>query len=99
MSLDQQRIDRVAEIMRVIAHPIRMEVMLFLLKQGPSIVSSIQAELQIEQSLLSHHLIKMKDRGVLYSDRKGKTMFYGLVDPSLVDVITPFLKLEILSQT
>jgi DNA-binding transcriptional ArsR family regulator len=32
----------------------------------------------IEQSLLSHHLIKMKDKGILKSKKEGQFVYYSL---------------------
>lgn len=92
MLTDQKRLDQVADILKVLAHSTRMEVMLILAKHGPSSVSSIQAQLQLDQSLISHHLIKMKDKGILDSGRKGKEVHYSLTDPSLITIINLLLK-------
>jgi ArsR family transcriptional regulator len=33
----------------------------------------------VEQSLLSHHLIKMKDKGILECQKEGQFVYYKLV--------------------
>ncbi len=66
------KLDKVAEILKAIAHPIRLEVLETLEFNEPLTVSEIRAQIdmEVEQSLLSHHLIKLKDKGVLQSVKK-----------------------------
>lgn len=78
--MNEIRINQTAELLKVIAHPARLKILLLLVSRGPRNVSGIQDELQLEQSLLSHHLIKLKDKGVLTCQRKGKEMHYGVND-------------------
>lgn len=77
---------RVAEILKTIAHPVRLSVMEFLGSLGPLSVSELQEKTGIEQSLLSHHLIKMKDKGVLKSHRDGKNQYYQLADVHIMQI-------------
>jgi DNA-binding transcriptional ArsR family regulator len=78
--MEETRINQTAELLKVIAHPARLKILLLLASQGPRNVSGIQDQLHLEQSLLSHHLIKLKDKGVLTCQRKGKEMHYGVND-------------------
>lgn len=50
-------------------------------------VTQLQQVLEIEQSLLSHHLINMRDKGILNTHREGKNIYYSLADTSLTDII------------
>ncbi|WP_420149675.1 ArsR/SmtB family transcription factor [Spirosoma sp.] len=90
--MNQKKTDQAAEVLKTIAHPIRIRILLALVDQSSMKVSSLQEYLQVEQSLLSHHLIKMKDRGVLASKRQGQEIHYSLVDTSLPDILTLLLK-------
>lgn len=54
-------------------------------------VTELQAHLHIEQSLLSNHLIKMKDKGILIRKRQGKQSLYSLMDTTLADFINMFV--------
>ncbi|UFH56304.1 helix-turn-helix transcriptional regulator [Spirosoma sp. KNUC1025] len=85
--MNDQKTDQAAEILKIIAHPIRIRILLALAEQPSVNVSTLQEQLQIEQSLLSQYLIKMKDRRVLTSKRQGKEIFYSLADTSLLEVI------------
>ena len=72
--LDSEFLGAVAHLLKTISHPIRLEVISILERLEPVSVSKIQESLNVdvEQSLLSHHLVKMKDRGVIKSEKKGK---------------------------
>lgn len=88
---NEQQLEKTAELLKVLAHPARIQIILLLQQEGELNVSEIQAHLQIEQSLLSNHLIKMKDKGILLRKRLGKQSLYSLVDTSLADFITLFV--------
>jgi len=42
--------------------------------------------MDIEQSMLSHHLSKMKANGVLCSEKKGKNNFYSIADRRVLKI-------------
>lgn len=78
MSTD--KLMKIAEVIKVIGHPQRIEI-IEVLRTFPALtVLEIQSKMrsQIEQSLLSHHLIKMKDKGVLTSRKEGASVYYSL---------------------
>ena len=86
-----EKLDRVADLLKILAHATRMRIVLILSKQGQVSVSAIQTQLRIEQSLVSHHLVKMKDKGILNSERRGKEVYYSLSDPTLISIPTLLL--------
>lgn len=88
-SLNTQKIIRVAELLKTIGHPLRLEILEILKQEEPLCVSEIQARLNegVEQSLLSHHLIKMKDKGILTCEKTGMQMQYRLKDRAILDVL------------
>ncbi len=73
-----EKLERIAYILKVVAHPMRLAIV-HLLEQHPKLsVSQICAMLASEQSLTSHHLQRMRDKGILSVKRKGRSMFYSL---------------------
>lgn len=84
-----EKLIKKANILRVIAHPVRLQILQTLGELGSLSVSDINKQIHsdIEQSMLSHHLVKMKTNGVLYSQKKGKYNYYSLVDKNLISVI------------
>ncbi len=92
--MNETKINQTAELLKVIAHPARLKILLLLASQGPRNVTGIQNQLQLEQSLLSHHLIKLKDKGVLICQRKGKEMHYE-VNVSLLSDLNNLLSEQV----
>ena len=86
VKVDPERLKRVTEILKTIAHPVRLSIIELLQENREMTVKDIQAITQIDQSLVSHHLIKMKDKGVLTSERSGKNIYYGLVDQHITSI-------------
>jgi DNA-binding transcriptional ArsR family regulator len=79
---------KVSEILKAIGHPVRLEIMELLEVKEPLTVTELQASLSapIEQSMLSHHLIKMKDKGILRCEKRGLHVHYSLVDRKLLKI-------------
>ncbi|HBE20917.1 MAG TPA: ArsR family transcriptional regulator [Cyanobacteria bacterium UBA11149] len=69
-----------ARKLKVLADTTRLAV-LQILMDGPKYVSEINAVLQIEQSLLSHHLKILRDEGFVEATRDGKSVLYHFIPP------------------
>src|SRR4029077_6693234 len=69
-----------ASRLRVLSDPTRLSVIEILLA-GSKHVGEINAELGIEQSLLSHHLRVLRDAGLVRAARDGKAVRYSLAQP------------------
>ncbi len=97
-NIDVETIQHMADILKTIGHPIRLKVLEALEQEEPLCVSQIQERLpmEAEQSLLSHHLIKMKDKGVLASEKSGMHVFYRLRDRHLLKIFDCMEKCELL---
>lgn len=76
--IEVPKLQKIAEILKVISHPLRLEVLELLEEKQPQSVGEILGQIDVEASLLSHHLIKMKDKGVLDSFRDGRNIYYLL---------------------
>jgi len=77
-----EKLQRVAKILKTIAHPVKLEILETLEAEEPLDVSSICERIgsPCEISMMSHHLTKMKDNGILVSEKKGKRVYYALAD-------------------
>lgn len=84
-----QKITKIAKVLKIVSHPVRLQILEVLGQQEPLSVSEIKKEIsiEVEQSMLSHHLIKMKDSGVLVSCKNGKHNFYSLLDRQVLKVL------------
>ncbi|MEL6191434.1 MAG: metalloregulator ArsR/SmtB family transcription factor [Bacteroidota bacterium] len=75
------------EVLRAIAHPIRIAI-IDLLKDGKLSVTEIHKRLKIEQAIASHHLRILKDKRVLSAQRDGKNTFYSLRSEEFADILS-----------
>lgn len=77
-TLSKELLEKAAVILKTVAHPTRLAVIELLGREGRLSVSEIGERLGCEQSLLSHHLINMKLRGLLQSEKAGLNVYYDL---------------------
>ncbi|GAB3241499.1 metalloregulator ArsR/SmtB family transcription factor [Hymenobacter seoulensis] len=87
LNLTTEKMEKVAFILKTTAHPTRIAIVQLLASQESLSVTDISEKLNVEQSLLSHHLTGMKLKGILRSHREGKNIFYTLKMREVVDVI------------
>ena len=84
---DEKRIDRAAYVLKAVAHPLRIKIIHMLNENEELNVSAIYKNLNAEQSLISHHLINMRDKGILDIRRSGKNIYYFLIDKAVANII------------
>ncbi|EOO24260.1 transcriptional repressor [Bacillus cereus BAG1X2-3] len=65
------------EILKIMAHPIRLRIVNELSKHNTFNVSQLTKILEIPQSSVSQHLSKMKGK-VLKAERKGLEIYYSI---------------------
>ncbi|MEL6656150.1 MAG: metalloregulator ArsR/SmtB family transcription factor [Bacteroidota bacterium] len=75
---EADKLARIAFILKVVAHPLRLSIVHILEQQPELSVSDICKILGSEQSLTSHHLQNMKLKGILASRRDGRSVLYSL---------------------
>ncbi|KXY32255.1 ArsR/SmtB family transcription factor [Bacillus sp. FSL K6-0067] len=76
----QNELERVAEVLRVLAHPVRLQMVHQLIKKTSLNVSELQRYLAMPQSTVSQHLGKLKSHKVVAYERKGLEVFYRVDD-------------------
>ena len=87
MNLSVEKMEKVAFILKTTAHPTRIAIVQLLAATDHLSVTEISDKLNVEQSLLSHHLTGMKLKGLLSSSRDGKNIYYALKMREVIDVI------------
>ena len=85
----EECVTRIAKVLKVIAHPVRLQLLAALRQHDPLNCTELSKRITIdvEQSLLSHHLTKMRDNGVLQSKKDGMYVYYSIVDMKLFSVL------------
>jgi ArsR family transcriptional regulator len=66
-----------AERLKVLADPTRLNV-LRVLMTGPLHVGEINTHIDIDQSLLSHHLRVLREAELVRAERDGKAVLYSM---------------------
>lgn len=85
--LNPETIEKAANMLKAIAHPVRIAILSQLEKGKKLTVTEIHELLNIEQSATSHHLGILKDKGVLGSRRDGKNSYYFLKHEQLTNIL------------
>lgn len=89
MNPEGEKLIQMAETFKTLGHTSRLSILMVLTKHRQMCVSNLQILLQIEQSALSHNLIKMREVGLLKVRREGQKSYYSLADKNLiVDLIS-----------
>lgn len=70
--------------LKALADPTRLAIV-EALRQGPRFVHELGEQLALEQSLLSHHLRRLRELGLVNAQRVGKAVSYRLAGRAAVD--------------
>lgn len=76
--LNQENLAEAAELLRALAHPLRLKIIGFIDKHESIHVNKIYNSLKLEQSITSQHLRILRLAGVVSTRREGKFIFYSL---------------------
>ena len=85
--LSVEAVRQAATMLKCIGHPIRLQIIELLEKEGECNVTTIHETLGIEQAVASQHLNLMRDKGVVAGRRDGVNVYYRIVDARVTQVI------------
>lgn len=77
----------VASILRAGGHPIRVKIIELLKSEGETSVNDIVAQVNVSQSLTSHHLMLLRKAGYIKKRRAGKFIFYSIDSEKLYGLL------------
>lgn len=75
-----------AECLKTLAHPHRLRMIQMLLRDEHT-VGALAEACGIPSHMASEHLGKMKDRGLLTAERRGRQIFYQIAEPHLENIM------------
>lgn len=84
---DQEKLKRISRMMKTIGHPSRLLIVDLLLEKGQLPVRDISEAIDISQSNTSQHLKALEDIEILYSDRQGTSVFYGILNMNVAKLM------------
>ena len=70
-----------AELMKALADPTRLTILASLAKaESPICICDFTAGLELSQPTISHHMAKLKEAGLVESEKQGIWIYYRLRD-------------------
>jgi len=81
----------IAELLKVIAHPVRLCIINGLINKGKCNVGYMQNCLELPQSTISTHLSKLRAYGVIEGERNGLEINYKIKDERVIKLVNDLL--------
>jgi DNA-binding transcriptional ArsR family regulator len=78
-----------AQFCAAFSDPSRM-LIIYELREGPQNVTALAERLEMAQPVVSRHLKILRERGIIASERQGRTTFYYLTDDRVVQALDLF---------
>jgi len=91
MDTDYMKYSEITDILKALAHPIRLCIVKNLLEQKQCNVSNMQDCLKLPQSTVSQHLQKLRYAGVIEGQRHGLEVNYKIRDEKIKKLINSIL--------
>jgi len=85
---DMEAYERQAEILKVLAHPVRLQI-LDILRDGEQCVCHIEAVLKLRQAYISQQLMTMRKAGLVVDRKTGLRVYYRITDRWVFRVLDP----------
>lgn len=84
--MDDKVAEHVAEVLKAVAHPVRLQIV-ELLEKDEKCVGDIAEALGGKQSITSQQLNMMKDKGILSCRRDGAKVYYRIENKSVIKLL------------
>ncbi len=77
--VDPEWAEETASLMKALADPTRLKMLAALWKaKAPVCICDFTADLDLGQPTISHHMAKLRDAGLVESDKRGIWIYYRL---------------------
>lgn len=85
-SLDPQFLEKTANVLKVLGHPIRIQIIEYL-QSGEHAVGDIQRQIDQIQAVTSQHLRLMLRKNIVKYRREGTTLYYSIANDFIVNIL------------
>ncbi|WP_438497025.1 ArsR/SmtB family transcription factor [Paenibacillus sp. IHBB 3054] len=90
MDNDFEQFNEACDILKALAHPVRLCIVKGLLKKGACNVGFMKECLDLPQSTVSQHLQKLRSFGIVKTERNGLEVNYTIADVRVKQLIQVF---------
>ncbi|MFT5386437.1 MAG: DNA-binding transcriptional ArsR family regulator [Saprospiraceae bacterium] len=87
ININSEKLHVSSEVLRALAHPLRMKILEFIDKHETINVNKIYNTLKLEQSITSQHLRILRLAGIVITTREGKFIHYSIDYLKIQDVL------------
>ena len=87
MAVDEKNYSDLADLLKALAHPLRLCIVRGLIEKNGCNVTHMQECLNAPQSTISQQLQKLRAVGIVQGVRNGLEIKYHVCDPRVVDII------------
>ncbi len=87
VSINNDKLQVSSEILRALAHPLRMKILQFIDQNDTINVNKIYNTLKLEQSITSQHLRILRMAGLVDTQRDGKFIHYTVDYDKLANAV------------
>jgi predicted transcriptional regulator len=94
MHTDFQQYTEIADLLKALAHPVRICIIRGLMDKGSCNVSHMQDCLSLPQSTVSQHLQKLKSLGIIEGERNGLEINYKICNETIINLINSLFPSE-----
>ena len=85
-------LEHAAEALRAMAYGHRLHLLLHLLRVGEQTPGALAAALELEPTLVAHHLRCLRDARLIRRQRRGRNVFYSLEGPATSQLIQEVIR-------
>ncbi len=86
MKFNEQQVDEVTELLKSMAHPIRMKILCFL-TEGEKNVGEIEQQFGSTISNISQHLTVLRKANIIDRRKEANFMFYSLKNNNILKLM------------
>ncbi len=81
-----KKVELEAQLLEVLAQPTRLKILYFL-RDGERCACEINPMMREDPSVISRHLVKMRDAGILGCRKEGVSIYYWIKEPRVFKVL------------
>ncbi|MEW6724908.1 MAG: metalloregulator ArsR/SmtB family transcription factor [Bacillota bacterium] len=91
---EYRAIEEKAKLLKTLGHPVRLCIVRGLLVTGSCNVTKIQTCLQLPQSTISQHLARLREAGIVATERVGVEVFYRIASDDAMRLVKALFSLN-----